>query len=355
MKPVPPPLPKKTPIVSGPTQSHASAANGNDQSALMIGGLVALLLFVLGLLIVIAILIRKEEAVSGASDSATGSVSEVDTLVIGEEANKPKVGEASKPADSIQAPRNEAEQNRPQGDTSESPHDPVTKETEAEPTEATATEVEAPNVKNKPETEKPPEDLDVELPEELPKGARVFPLYSEPSTATAQSLETSNPFLDAGKANSIVFVIDKSSSMSGRLERVIAALREAIEKLDSKQSFQLFFFDSVPYQHPNLKGLVKATKQNKGTMFKWVNSFVTADGGTDPLAAILRAIELKPDRIVVLSDGEFDPSHVDTITRANFVKPKERIRIDCIGLDEVVESLRQIAKQNGPGVYYQAR
>ncbi len=76
---------------------------------------------------------------------------------------------------------------------------------------------------------------------------------------------------------------------------------------------------------------------------------MSASGGTEPLAAVMHAIALEPERIVILSDGEFDPSYVTQITEANSMDPKDRIRIDCIGLDEVVESLQQIAKQNGPG------
>ena len=53
-----------------------------------------------------------------------------------------------------------------------------------------------------------------------------------------------------------------------------------------------------------------------------------------------------------LSDGEFDPSSVFAITQANQsnVLPA---KIDCVGLMEEVETLKEIARLN-KGTYYQA-
>jgi len=352
VKSIPPPLPRKTPTESQLTPTTVSSTNGDSQSAMMIGGLVAMLLVVLGLLIVIATLMRRDAVGAGQSGEMGQAAGESDSAGnhdaagIGVEPDSPKDRESpdAKDTDSKSTPNEESLKDAAKPE-----------EIPARSTSTASDEDKTHGVETDSSQKKPPEEVPESLPAELPPRTRVIPLFSEPSAASAPLLEASNPFLDAGEADSIVFVIDKSSSMSGRLERVLTALREAIEKLNSKQSFQLLFFDSVPYQHPKLPGLVKATKQNKAEIFAWTNSLVTASGGTDPLAAILRAIELKPDRIVVLSDGEFNPSYVEAIASANSGKPNDRIRIDCIGLDEVVESLRQIAKQNGPGIYYQAR
>ena len=335
-----------------------SASNGDSQSALMIGGLVAMLLLVLALLIAIASLMKRDSLGVGQSGEMgqagdpgqeggeSGSTSSQGSAKLGVEAEGDDDRESADANDS---------------DSKATPNqEPVKEPTTPEASAAgsippDSPEDKTPGAETDSETKEPPEEAEAALPAELPPGTRVIPLFSEPSAATAPKLEESNPFLEMGKANSVVFVIDKSSSMADRLARVISALDQAIEKLDPKQSFQLIFFDDVAHSHPQFTGLIRATKQNKEKMAAWVKSFVSPSGGTEPLEAALQAIAMKPDRIVILSDGEFNPAYVDSITQANSAGTKKPIRIDCIGLDEVVESLRQIAKQNGPGIYYQAR
>lgn len=75
-------------------------------------------------------------------------------------------------------------------------------------------------------------------------------------------------------------------------------------------------------------------------------------GGTNPMAAMSVAIAYRPERIVLLSDGEFDTTCSTTITMMNKQYGKSA-RIDCVGLMENVRVLRDIAAQN-KGTYYQA-
>lgn len=70
------------------------------------------------------------------------------------------------------------------------------------------------------------------------------------------------------------------------------------------------------------------------------------------MPAMEAAIQLQPERIVLLSDGEFDPSSAITITQLNQANQKPA-RIDCVGLMEQVLVLQEIANRN-QGVYYQA-
>ena len=344
MKSVPPPLPKRFPIVERPAPMQTPINQDSNQTAFMIGGLVVLILLILGLLILIASLMKKVdsgETQDAGSGGEAGIIGEEHVGAARDEARKDK--EASQPTDSSatepntqSSPRESAAETVATPATQSTKQEDVPPEPESESGESTSTATEA------------------EL-EELPKGARVIPLFSEPSAVSAPTLEASNPFLDVGKANTIVFVIDKSSSMSDRLGRVIKALNQAIEKLHPDQSFQLIFFDDVPRLNPNTSGLLKATKRHKEAMAEWIKNYVSASGGTYPLDAVKMAIDLKPDRVVILSDGEFNPDNVESITHYNSTNRQKGIRIDCIGLDEVVESLQQIAKQNGPGIYYQAR
>lgn len=163
-----------------------------------------------------------------------------------------------------------------------------------------------------------------------------------------------NPFFTSLEAESIVFVIDRSGSMSGdhRLARVIVALNETIDRLKPEQEFLLVFFSDSYELHPSLKQLVSATDINKQLIKKWASG-IAVGGGTMPVDAMLYAIEQNPGRIVLLSDGEFNPLDVALITQFNRKRTKP-IRIDGIGLDESVQTLQELAKSN-QGIYYSAK
>ena len=165
-----------------------------------------------------------------------------------------------------------------------------------------------------------------------------------------------NPFVGAGKpAASTVYVIDLSGSMQNqaKLPRVLNAMQRAIYQLNPKQTFCVLLFDSGYYYHPNLQGLKEASRTNKQMVKLWLAHAAGGFGlGTEPMEAMSIAIGLKSERIVLLSDGEFDPTIVVFITQLNHQREK-RAKIDCVGLMEDVQVLREIAQQNN-GVYYQA-
>ncbi len=180
----------------------------------------------------------------GSSDTKASSDSDQPTNATQSESN-------ATTADSTEATsaNPQPSHNQPAAESAEEPQDGTDASPIASPTSDSATETEASTT---------------ELPEQLPEGKRVVPLYSEPSAEHAATLESSNPFLDSGGAKSVVYVIDKSSSMQGRLARVLTALTKAMDQLTTKQQFQLIFFDDTPHQYPQHAGLMDASDRNKG-------------------------------------------------------------------------------------------
>lgn len=163
-----------------------------------------------------------------------------------------------------------------------------------------------------------------------------------------------NPFIgDGPSAKSTVFVVDVSGSMQNpdRLPRVLASMTRAIELLKSNQEFAIILFDDQTYAFPNQLALLAASNKNKQDAFAWLK-MTNGGGGTNPIPGMDIAIRLAPERIVLLSDGEFDPYCIEVIRIANR-RNRQPAKIDCVGLDEQVETLREIAKQN-KGIYYQA-
>ncbi len=164
-----------------------------------------------------------------------------------------------------------------------------------------------------------------------------------------------NPFVGTGSsAKTTVYVIDVSGSMQtqDRLPRVISTLKRAVDLLKPDQMFTVILFDDGFHTDPIGKGLLLANRQNKQAIYNWLDH-APGGSGTNPLPAMIIAIQQKPERIVLLSDGEFDPTSAYAITKANRsnVKPA---RIDCVGLMEEVETLKEISRSNN-GIYYQAQ
>ena len=174
------------------------------------------------------------------------------------------------------------------------------------------------------------------------------------STAVGSLEGAGNPFTGDGNWKSSVFVIDRSGSMDSwnKFPRVVKALQLAIESLKHDQTFTVILFNDSAYPYEDPLKLLDATHKNKQAIARWLNQSPTG-GGTNPVDAMLMAIELQPERILLLSDGEFDPLVVDAITQEN-ARGRKKSRIDCVGLAEEIETLQQLANRNH-GIYYQAQ
>jgi hypothetical protein len=164
----------------------------------------------------------------------------------------------------------------------------------------------------------------------------------------------------------VVYVIDRSSSMSAdrRLDRVKAELVFAIRALEEGQKFAIVFFDNGTYalgdDGSGLRGsdsdplkVFQATAENKKRAIDWIGLH-SPTGGTNPTPACLRGLAVRPDLMMLLSDGEFAPDLVNEITRRNHEKSRKPARIDCVGVAESIQTLQDIAKQN-KGIYFSAR
>lgn len=162
-----------------------------------------------------------------------------------------------------------------------------------------------------------------------------------------------NPLRVGSEINSIVYVIDKSGSMAGEsFGQVSSSLCDAIDALNESQNYAVILFDEQPFPLGRL-ALAAATTMNKGATKNALRQ-VYVDGGTAPFAAMKHAIDLEPDAIVLLSDGEFESFDALQITQYNHSKSR-MTTIHCVGLQRNIGTLRQLAKDNGNGAYTTAK
>jgi hypothetical protein len=160
----------------------------------------------------------------------------------------------------------------------------------------------------------------------------------------------------AAQGQKFVFVVDASSSMrrpSHGPERTLfnkvkLEIMESIRQMTAEQKFYIVFFNDRFLAMP-ATSLVAATEESQTRYLRWMSE-VPSGGQTDPEGAIQLAMQLQPDVIYFLSDGEFKYGLVKRITAMN--RGGVVIHTVCFGgTEDNNVSLRQIAEQNS-GTYH---
>ncbi|MCA8996830.1 MAG: hypothetical protein KDA80_07590 [Planctomycetaceae bacterium] len=162
---------------------------------------------------------------------------------------------------------------------------------------------------------------------------------------------------------SVVYVIDCSGSMAGPpLKSVKGELLSALKKMKANVKFFILFYSDGAYPMPITGGgnrLVEATPGNLKSAEQFVQ-VTNRGGGTLPFPAMKAAIDLDPELIFLLSDGQFHPDESQQIIEYNTAIRGGK-KINCVGVSEqVFETLKVIAESSrdakgNVGIYYRAR
>ena len=125
----------------------------------------------------------------------------------------------------------------------------------------------------------------------------------------------------AAAGGSVVYVIDRSTSMgiNGGLAVARRELVASIQQLAPGVSFQVIAYNrsADPLALNAQKGLVPASPANKSQAVRLVES-LRPEGGTDHIAALRRALLLRPDALFFLTDADaLSEEEVRAVTRLN--------------------------------------
>lgn len=156
-------------------------------------------------------------------------------------------------------------------------------------------------------------------------------------------------------ARTCVYVVDMSGSMHGRrFRRALSELNRSITALQTTQQFYVILFSdyAVPLFNENSLGrspgssplaAIPATLTNKNRAHAWLKS-MTADGETYPAEALKMALEIRPDVIYFLTDGEIPADVPATIGVFN----RRRVVIHTIGFENTAGEglLKRLAAEN---------
>jgi len=155
----------------------------------------------------------------------------------------------------------------------------------------------------------------------------------------------------AARGGRFVYVVDVSGSMydldGGKLKAAKAELLRSISALTAAQKFCVVLYDHRCLPMPAAT-LVAATAENKRTFGEWIEQ-ADGGGGTDPRAALEKALSLKPNGVWLMTDGLFEhatPEEILAAIRAS--NPGARIQINTIAFfdNEGEPILKRIAREN---------
>ncbi|MEZ4410319.1 MAG: VWA domain-containing protein [Polyangiales bacterium] len=144
------------------------------------------------------------------------------------------------------------------------------------------------------------------------------------------------------KPQEVVFVIDTSGSMSGDpLERAVTALRLCLRQLREGDRFNVVAFSTG--QRWFQKAMVPFTQKTLEAADQWA-ARLDANGGTEILAPMVKAVEQAPDGVIVLlTDGEV--GNEDAVLNA-VMKARRTARVCTLGIGTNVSDalLRSLAR-----------
>ncbi len=128
-----------------------------------------------------------------------------------------------------------------------------------------------------------------------------------------------------GTGYKFVYVFDRSDSMSEPRGRPMAAAKAelvaSLRNLERTHQFQIIFFnhaDPVVFNPTGQRGrLVFGNEANRTLAERFVSS-VSPSGGTNPENALVMAVNMRPDVVFFLTDGQdLTLSSIDRVTKLN--------------------------------------
>ncbi len=130
---------------------------------------------------------------------------------------------------------------------------------------------------------------------------------------------TANFFGAEARGRRLVFIVDSSISMFGsRWEALTYELKRSLSSLYKDQEFFVIAFDSQPHpmfgEFPPRGKFLKPGEDSTYRVIRWLRS-LELGSNTLPATSISIALEMKPDAIFLLSDGELMD---DTVERLRF-------------------------------------
>ncbi|HEV3205226.1 MAG TPA: VWA domain-containing protein [Gemmataceae bacterium] len=156
------------------------------------------------------------------------------------------------------------------------------------------------------------------------------------------------------RGQTVVYVIDRSASMglNGGLALAKRELRTSVERLPSSTRFQVIAYNrfTEPFRIGGQISLLSANWENKSRVLRIIED-LQAEGGTDHLAALKRALIYQPEDIFFLTDADdLTDTQIQNVTNLN--RGRTAIHcIECKSYKGTVNTPLQILAEKNHGVF----
>lgn len=195
---------------------------------------------------------------------------------------------------------------------------------------------------------------EVEIPDPPPVPKPVPEPIPEPPRSINRGVEFSILGLGTDKKN-IVILVDMSGSMINHRGKVTEALNEVLDQMKPDNSFSIIGYRGGPTfdTFPNGGGLTRANAstitQAKGFVSGMTRRF---GGGTPTQVALVRALNLRPEAVILMSDGAPDDGQPGSIIANITNRNRGRAEIHTVAIGDYTQDrrltlfLQELARRN---------
>jgi hypothetical protein len=153
----------------------------------------------------------------------------------------------------------------------------------------------------------------------------------------------------SGRARRIVFVLDATGSMVTMFDALRLQVNKAIDVLSPPQAFNIVFINDENPPPPS-PDLMFVNPDNKRLAKEYVKK-ATSRGGTNPLPALTKAFEMKPDLIYFLIDPSDFPDKQQVIDLVHKNARDGRVKMNIIAFEgndpDNKAFLKKLAEETG--------
>ncbi|MEM9411630.1 MAG: hypothetical protein AAGA30_10985 [Planctomycetota bacterium] len=160
-----------------------------------------------------------------------------------------------------------------------------------------------------------------------------------------------------GSGSNFIFIVDCSDSMNDyrRWDQAVRELKQSVSKMKSNQKFLILLYNNGFIAMNDQLKMVSVNKQTKKRAFKWLGR-LRPHSWTFCADAMAQALELEPDGIFLLSDGEFmDRDRVFSVLESNRLQftdegtpqPTIPVHTVALGSHKGQFTMQRIAEENG--------
>lgn len=192
------------------------------------------------------------------------------------------------------------------------------------------------------EVQKQTADIEIPDPPPIPRPVPVPEPIPEPPRSVGRGVEFSILGLATSKKN-IVIVVDMSGSMKAHTAKVTDALNEIVSQMKPDNQFVILGYRGGP----TIESFPRSGRMQPASpaMVADAQSFISGmprrfGGGTPTQNAMVRALNLKPEAVILLSDGAPDDGSPGAIVKNITNRNRGRAEIHTVAIGDYTQDKR---------------